>query len=161
MDRFMAMLGSCSRLRQFRSYGRRPRRRLVKRRAGYLMLEHLRQRIIQTLAGVRAVTLSTYGPAELQASRLPCQVVEIDLYVLVPRSSDHLFNIESKPDVVVVNENWNLQGTACLVTPDECPPEIELTRRPEAAWSEIIKIHPGRLTILRPSHGSPLETIDV
>lgn len=125
------------------------------------MLEHLRQRVIQTLAGVRTVTLSTYGPAELQASRLPCEVVGIDLYVLVPRTSDHLFNIESRPEVVAVNETWNLSGMASLVPCAQYPSEFALVRLPEAAWSEVVKIQPSRLTILRSASGSPGETIDV
>jgi hypothetical protein len=36
-----------------------------------------------------------------------------------------------------------------------------LLRRPEAAWSTVIKICPSRLTILRSDSGSPVETIDV
>jgi hypothetical protein len=123
------------------------------------MLEHLRQRVIETLASVRTVTLSTSGPAGVQASRFPCEAVDIELFVLVPRTSDHLFNIESQPDVAVVNESWNLKGQARLVARALCPPG--LGQQPEAEWSEVVQVRPDRLTLLCRETGSPVETIDV
>ena len=123
------------------------------------MLEHLRQRVIQTLAGARQVTLSTSGPAGLQASRLPCEASDIELYVLVPRTSDHLFNIESQPEVAVVNEIWSLKGRACVVERAVCP--SDLAQRPEAEWSQVVQIRPTRLTLLCIETGIPVETIDV
>jgi len=125
------------------------------------MLEHLRQRVVQTLANVHTATLSTFGPAGLRASRLPCEASGIELYVLVPRASDHLFNLESEPDVVVVNEVWNLQGVARVIPKPDASLELGLTRSPEMGWSEVVWIHPRRLTLLRTSAGSPAETIDV
>ncbi|HLF29009.1 MAG TPA: hypothetical protein VJG32_22000 [Anaerolineae bacterium] len=125
------------------------------------MLEHLRQRVIQTLAGIRTATLSTYGPAGLQASRLPCEAFETELYVLVPRASDHLFNLETQPEVTVVNETWNVKGITDLLLPAEWPCHLALTSRPEAGWSTLIRIRPSRLTILALESGSPVETIDL
>jgi hypothetical protein len=125
------------------------------------MLEHLRQRIIQTLASVRTVALSTFGPAGLQASRYPCQSLGIELYLLVPRTSDHLFNLETKSEVVVVNEGWNMQGLAHVLPKSEYPANLALARSPETGLSEIVWIHPSRLTILREGTTSPAETIDV
>jgi hypothetical protein len=123
------------------------------------MLEHLRQRVTRALSGARTVTLSTFGPAGLQASRLACQLVGIQLYVLVPRTSDHLFNIESRSEVVVVNETWSLKGVARLVPRGERPPELVPDDGPPVAWSEVIQVHPVRLTLL--NSGSPVETIDI
>ncbi len=123
------------------------------------MLEHLRERVIQALAGVRTVTLSTSGPAGLQSSRLPCEALDIELYVLVLRTSDHLFNLESQSEVAVVNENWSLKEQARMVARATCPPR--LAQRPEAEWSEAAQIHPVRLTLLCKETGSPSETIDV
>jgi hypothetical protein len=123
------------------------------------MLAHLRRQVVQTIAGTRTVALSTSGPAGLQSSRLPCEASDIELYVLVPRVSDHLFNLETQPDVAVVNETWNLNGQARVVTRAVCP--SKLAQRPEAAWSDVIRIHPTRLTLLCKETGNPVETIDV
>jgi len=125
------------------------------------MLEHLRQRLIQTLADVHAITLSTYGEAGLQSTRVPCEALDIVLYALVPRTSDHLFNLETETDVTVVNNTWSLNGSAQVTPACEHPAGLDLLRLPEAAWSTVIKICPSRLTILRSDSGSPVETIDV
>ena len=123
------------------------------------MLEHLRRRVIETLAGVRSATLTTSGAAGLQASHVACEARGMVLYVLVPRSSDHLFNIELQPEVVVVNETWNLKGRAEVAAAADRPPA--LVRHPAAQWSEAVEIHPVRLTLLCNGPGSPSETIDV
>ena len=123
------------------------------------MLEHLRQRVIDALAGAQTVTLTTGGAAGLQASHLSCQAVGLRLYVLVPRASDHLFNIEAEPGVVVIDAVWQLKGTARVVPPDDWP--AALWQHPDSAWSAAVEITPTRLTLLRPDTGSPLETIDV
>jgi len=123
------------------------------------MLEHLRQRVIDTLAGVRMVTLTTGGQAGLQASHLPCQAAGTVLYVLVPRASDHLFNLETEPEVVVIDEVWQLKGQAQVALPAAWPPALRA--HPEAAWSAAVAVRPTRLTLLRPDSGSPLETIDI
>ncbi len=123
------------------------------------MLEHLRQRVIKTLAGVQAVTLTSSGAAGLQASHLPCQAVETELFVLVPRASDHLFNLETQPEVMVIAEAWNLKGRARLAAATDWP--RELRQHAQAAWSTALLIHPTRLNLLSQETGSPTETIDL
>src|SRR3712207_6298913 len=76
------------------------------------MLNHLRQRIAETLAPVRSATLATDGPAGLLAHLLPCAASGTLLYLLVPRTSDHLFNLESHPSVVVATLGWQVHGCA-------------------------------------------------
>jgi hypothetical protein len=107
------------------------------------------------------VALSTSGPAGLQSSRLPCEASDIELFVLVPRASDHLFNLETQAEVTVVNEIWNMKGQAHVVARTEYPANLTLTRSPEASWSEVVQIHPIRVSILQPETGTPSETIDV
>lgn len=125
------------------------------------MLEHLRQRIVQALADARTVTLSTTGPAGLQSSRLPCEAHAIELFVLVPRASDHLFNLEVEANVAVVNEDWSLSGQARVVPRAEYPAHLALSRAPEAHWSEVVRIRPVRVHLLQQDTRSPAETIDV
>lgn len=125
------------------------------------MIEHLRQRVIEILSAAHTVTLSTYGEAGLQSTHLPCEALGIALYVLVPRTSDHLFNLETRKDVAVVDSTWNLKGSAQVVSSHDYPSDFSLLRLPEAAWSTVIRICPSRLTIMRSDSGSPVETIDV
>jgi hypothetical protein len=123
------------------------------------MLEHLRQRVIETLAGARTVTLTTGGAAGLLASRLPCQASGTRLYVLVPRSSDHLFNLETNVEVAVLDEVWSLKGHARILEPAAWPPGLRA--RVESEWSTAVEIHATQLTLLGPATGNPTETIDI
>jgi hypothetical protein len=124
------------------------------------MLAHLRQRVVEALATVQEVLLATSGPAEIQASRVPCEAHELRLYLLVPRASDHLFNLEQQPEIVVVNREWELRGRARVLHNGERPAELGLGRRPEAAWSEWVEVAVEQFH----HHAAPgraAETIDI
>ena len=123
------------------------------------MLSQLRQRASEVLSTVRQIVLSAGGPADIQAEVLPCEAVGLALYVLVPRTSDLLFNLESNGLVVATADTWHLRGKASLLRPGGYPDQLAIARAPEAAWGEIIVIHPTRL-YLRNS-GTESETIDI
>jgi hypothetical protein len=125
------------------------------------VLSQLRQRAIEALSSARQVVLSTSGPAEVQAESLPCESLGRVLYVLVPRTSDLLFNLESNKLVVATAETWQARGMTRLLRPGQCPKELAIARTPEAAWCEVAEIRPTRLQ-LRPHPGQPRgETIDI
>jgi len=123
------------------------------------MLDHLQRRIVETLAEAHAVTLATYGPASIQANVFPCEAQAGALYILVPRTSDHLFNIESNPAVVATTERWQVYGAAEALP--MCPGGLGLGSRPDAAWSAVIRLTPGRLHIAPAGPAGCAETIDV
>jgi hypothetical protein len=124
-----------------------------------LMLDHLQQRIVETLAAARTVTLATYGPASIRANVFPCEAGSDGLYLLVPRTSDHLFNIESNPSVVATTENWQLYAIAEPLM--VCPGEMRLGNQPDAAWSAVVRLAPVRLHIAPVGQPGCSETIDV
>ncbi len=123
------------------------------------MLDHLQQRIAETLAEAHSVTLATYGPASIQANVFPCEAQSAALYILVPRTSDHLFNIESNPSVVATTENWQLYGAAEVLP--MCPGGMALGGRPDAPWSTVVRLAPARLHIAPVGQPGCCETIDV
>jgi hypothetical protein len=135
------------------------------------MLNHLHQKAAQTLASVSSVILSSYGPAGIQCSRVPCVSQDLTLYVFIPPSIDHLLNIEQRSGIVAATDEWELQGIARTPTPDEIPTGIKPqgTRTepnrpafiPDSAWGwVIIEIQPTRLTIHSPTGLGNIETID-
>jgi len=134
------------------------------------MLDHLRQKAAQTLASVRSVILSSYGPGELQSSRVPCISKDLSLYVFIPYSSDHLLNLEHRPGVVAATDEWDLHGTARVLTPNEIPIGIRPaegytdTSKPasgtHSAWGCVVEIRPTRLTLHASTGQGNLETID-
>lgn len=123
------------------------------------MLEHLRQRIIEVLANTPRVALATFGPAALQASVLQCEARDMRLYVLVPRASDQLFNLESNPAVVAMADHWELRGSARVLPYAERGASSAFARAPEAAWCEVVEIKPERMQIR--VEGETPETIDI
>ena len=125
------------------------------------MLDHLRQRVIEALASVPSATLSTYGAASLQATLLPCEAVGLQLYLLLPATSDHLLNLESRPEVVVTTPDWQLRGTAVILTPATYPPNLILLQKPEAQWSRLLTIRPSQFNIRRTNGWGYSETIDI
>jgi hypothetical protein len=121
------------------------------------MLDKLRDRATQILAETHLCTLATTGPAGLQASMVHCAGRGTILYLLVPNTSDHLFNLESEPEVAVTAESWRLRGKAEIVqdSPDVFSAE-------QSQWHTIVRVSPVRLHIL-PAKGGPAnyaETID-
>jgi hypothetical protein len=123
------------------------------------MLNHLRQRVIETLSSAKAATLSTHGAAGIQANVFPCEAIDLILYLLVPRTSDHLFNLEQNPEVVVTTETWQVRGPA-RIAPGP-PAGLALLQQPDAAWCEVVVVHPQRLQIERPGGSGHAETIDI
>jgi hypothetical protein len=125
------------------------------------MLDHLRQRVIEVLASVQTITLSTYGPAGIQAGILPCEAAGMQLYLLLPATSDHLLNLENQPSVVVSSPTWQLRGLAVLLGRADYPPDLRLLQKAEAAWERLVLIQPAQLNIRRDHGWGYGETIDI
>ena len=123
------------------------------------MLNHLRQRVTETLSAARTATLSTHGAAGIQANVFPCESVGLGLYLLIPRTSDHLFNLEHNPEVVLTTDTWQVRGTACIAP--EYPAGLNLLRQLDAAWCEVVVVRPTRLQIAWPGGAGHAETIDI
>src|SRR5215212_6955947 len=104
------------------------------------MLSHLRQHITTTLENTHSATLATSGPAGLQAQVVPCAASGIQLYLLLPRTSDQLLNLEHDSAVVVATAEWHVSGRARVVALEECP--AALLDMPEAPWSSAVIVLP-------------------
>ncbi|MCA9873736.1 MAG: hypothetical protein KC441_08775 [Anaerolineales bacterium] len=125
------------------------------------MLEHLRQRVEEVLKPVRQANLSTSGPAGIQARVLPCEAHGMLLYLLVPSTSDQLFNLECSSTAVVSTAEWQLRGDGLIMDLAQAPPALNLPRSPEAVGCMLVKIRPARLQINHPKGWGFGETIDI
>ncbi len=123
------------------------------------MLGHLRSRVVELLAPVHNALLSTFGPANIQAADVSCAARGLHLYVLLPRTSDLLFNIESHDDVVVSTVAWQVHGCARILEPDAWPYSLDLTQTDQARWQALVEVRPVRVQILGGPAGP--ETIDI
>ena len=124
------------------------------------MLDYHRRQAVDVLAQATSVTLTTGGIAGLQTSVLPCEAVELNLYILVRQTSDHLANIENNPECVGMTDAWELRGAAQRVPVSELP-GLGLAKTPEAEWSAFILVRPTRLQIARPDGVGYAATIDI
>src|SRR5690242_17872420 len=83
------------------------------------MLDKLRAEALALIATTSSCTLSTIGPAGVQASIVACVVREDCVYVLVPSTVDHLFNLEHELEVVLTCALWQLRGAALALGESE------------------------------------------
>ncbi len=125
------------------------------------MMDYARQRAIEALRTVRSAVLATTGPAGVQASEFLCEAVELDLYLLVPQTSDHLFNLEQDGRVALLTDEWELRGKARALSPEEKHPELRLLHTAGAEWHVLIEIKPTQLQIRRQDGWGAAETIDL
>ncbi|HYF66238.1 MAG TPA: pyridoxamine 5'-phosphate oxidase family protein [Herpetosiphonaceae bacterium] len=79
------------------------------------MLDKLRAEALALIAATPHCILATAGPAGIQASMVTCLVREGRIYVLVPSTADHLFNVDQGTEIVVTTGSWQLRGIASIV----------------------------------------------
>ncbi len=123
------------------------------------MLDYARERAREVLKIPRTAVLATEGPAGLQLSELPCEAEGLEIYLLLPQTSDHVFNLEHNPAVTLLANAWEMQGQARIVVEEEL--DLGLLRRPEARWSALVQITPARIQILGDRGWGNPETIDL
>jgi hypothetical protein len=102
------------------------------------MLEMLRHRVMKALSEETVATLSTKGPGGLQAGYFPCQADGLTLYLLIPASSDLLFNLESEKAVVVTTPRWQMEGDGEICPLAQAPSGIELACTPQAPGCVLV-----------------------
>lgn len=125
------------------------------------MLDYARQRAIEALRIPRRALLATSGPAGLQAGEFPCEAVELNLYLLVPKTCDHLFNLEHDSTATLLTAVWELRGEAQVISPNALNIELDLLREPDAEWCELVRVDPRRMQVRREGNWGNLETIDL
>lgn len=125
------------------------------------MLPHLHQRIATLLAPTRSATLATHGPAGLQAHVFPCVARALQLFMLLPCTSDHLLNIYHDPLVVVTTASWQIHGIAHPLNAIECQHSDVFRDVPDAPWSAQIAIQPTSISIAHRTGWGNAETIDL
>jgi hypothetical protein len=125
------------------------------------MLDYAHQRAAEMLQLPRTIVLVTSGPAGLQAGRFACQAIGLDLYLLVPRTSDQLFNLEHDSSVLVLAPGWELKGEAQRIPAEAALVELNLLQEPAAPWCVLVQVKPRRLQIHRTGGWGNLETLDL
>ncbi len=117
------------------------------------MNKHLWQRVESLLTQYDQAVLATCGAAGPQASVVHYQMQASRLIVYVAHASDHLFNLETQPELVLLSPEWKLHGRGFVIQ------ENGLVSPP--SWQVIVRIQPLRLHILNADGSGYAETIDI
>lgn len=125
------------------------------------MLDYARQRAIEALRIPRTAVLATSGPAGVQAGEFPCEAMDLDLYLLVPQTSDHLFNLEHDSTVTLLTAGCELKGKAYIISTGAPDLELDLLREPGAEWCVLVRVEPSQVQIRSEMGWGNLETIDL
>ena len=127
------------------------------------MLNKLRAEALALIAATPHCTLSTLGPAGVQASVVECLVREDCVYVLVPSTADHLFNLEHELEIVLTSPLWQLRGAALDLSEFDGPhgaAPFEISAQARNIGYTLIEVFPLRMH-LEPAGGRRYrETID-
>lgn len=127
------------------------------------MLDKLRAEALALIASAPHCTLSTTGPAGVQASIVTCVVRDGCLYTLVPSTADHLFNLEHYTELVLTATRWQVRGVA-LALGDKgglyrtVPPPIRA--RATIEGYTVVEVFPLRIHIEADGSRRYRETID-
>jgi len=125
------------------------------------MINYARERAIEILKTASTAVLATTSPSGVQVGEFPCEAIGIDIYILVPQTSDHLFNLEQDDRVALHTESWELTGKGRALSSQDNWPAISLVQKHGTAWYVLVKVVPGQIQILRPDGWGPAETIDL
>lgn len=125
------------------------------------MLGYARQRAIEALGTPRTAVLVTSGPAGVQANEFRCETMELDLYLLVPQTSDHLFNLEHEAAVTLLIAGCEVKGKAQIISHGTLDLELELLRESGVEWCVLVRVEISQLQIRSEEGWGNLETIDL
>jgi hypothetical protein len=125
------------------------------------MLDYARQHAMEALGIPHTAILVTNGPAGVQASEFPCEAMGLDLYLLIPRTSDHLFNLEHESTVTLLLVGCELKGKAQIISRGRPDLDLNLLREPEAKWCVLVQVEIARVQIRSQQGWGNIETIDL
>lgn len=123
------------------------------------VLDYARQRAGEALGKPRTAVLVTNGPAGVQTGEFRCEALDLDLYLLIPQTSDHLFNLEHEIAVTLLTAECELKGQAHLIARDA--PELDLRREAGAEWCALVCVEIGRVQRRGEAGWRNCETIDL
>jgi len=125
------------------------------------MLDYVHQRAREILGDVWSAVLATSGPAGVRAGEFTCEVFDLQLFLLLPQTSDHLYNIKHDPRVTLLTPDWEMQGLAEIVPKGSSGINIALLLSPSAKWYDVVKVEPHLLHVKKKNGWGYVETIDL
>lgn len=125
------------------------------------MFDYARQRAIEVLGTPHTAVLVTSGPAGVQVDEFPCAVSALNLYLLVPRTSDQLFNLECDTTVTLLIARCEVKGRAQIISREAVHPACDLLREPAVDWCACVHVEIFQVQLRSEAGWGNRETIDL
>ncbi len=125
------------------------------------MFDYAHQRALEVIGTPRIAVLVTNGPAGVQVGEFSCAVLGLSLYLLVPQTSDHLFNLECESAVTLLITLCEVKGRAQIVARGAVHPDCALLRNPAADWGAFVRIEISQVQIRSEEGWGNRETLDL
>jgi hypothetical protein len=133
----------------------------LRRKINITMFDYAHQRALEVLGAPRAAVLVTNGPAGVQVGEFPCVALGLSLYLLVPQTSDHLFNLEYESTVTMLITRCELKGRAQIISRGAVNPDCDLLRNPAADWGAFLRVEIFQVQLRNDEGWGNRETIDL
>jgi hypothetical protein len=125
------------------------------------MFAYARQRASAAVGNPRTAVLITSGPAGVQTGEFRCAVSDLRLYLLVPQTSDHLFNLEHEATVTALTATCELKGQAQIISCAVPDRHLTLCQEPDAEWCALVRVEISRVQIRSEDGWRNGETLDL
>lgn len=110
-------------------------------------------RIAKLLANTQSVVVATCGPSGPTVCSVPFFSTEEGCWVRLTEISEHLFNLQQSPQIVLLADDWEMHGEVELPVP--------VSGQSGFPWEVVVRIQPLRLHLLAEDGIRRLETIDL
>ncbi len=105
--------------------------------------------------------LASSGPAGVQVSEVKYEARGLELYLLVPQTSDHIFNLEADPCVTLLTPLVEIKGNALILSTLPGGFDLDLLHETEAGWCALMRVAPRLIQLRNPGGWGYQETIDI
>jgi hypothetical protein len=85
----------------------------------------------------------------------------LNLYVRIPQTSDHLFNVEHESTVTLLINRCEVKGSAQIIPRDTVEPDCALLQEPEADWCAFLRVEIYQVQLRSEAGWGNRETIDL
>jgi hypothetical protein len=125
------------------------------------MFDYAHQRALEMLGAPHTAVLVTNGPAGIQVGELACALSGLSLYLLVPQTSDHLFNLEYEAQVTLLITRCVVKGRAQIISREMVNLDCDLRREPAADWCAFLRVEISQVQLRSEAGWGNRETIDL
>ena len=125
------------------------------------MFDYAHQRALEVLGAPHTAVLVTNGPAGIQVGEFACALSGLSLYVRVPQTSDHLFNLEHESTVTLLITCCEVKGRAQIISRDIVKLDCDLLREPAADWCAFLRVEITQVQLRSEAGWGNRETIDL